>query len=273
MEKWPEEGAFPPDLVHWRKALPEERKAAESALAPLRIPLEGVDAALDLPLWQAPIPKDGGFPELMRVKRLAQALLLRGALGGGRDDRDRAVELGRRLRRCQGPLLHFLIGLAVEKQAEGPLSGLDEDRKVATHWELARFIIPRAHHNGPWDPPDSDLPVDWRDARLAAAWAVSEHPRPYDPAATVAVLLAERELLESGRDAELRAKSDAFGAGWPPGMVSPDSFGPGHASLAELRRARIALRDVENPFGRLSISRTFRSAAVLARAIDKAYVQ
>ncbi len=270
VEGWPEEGPFPPDLVHWRESLPGERKAAESALAPLRPYLGGVDAALDFPLWQTPIAKDGGFPELSRMRRLAQALLLRGALDDRREDRDRAVELARRLRRSQGPSIHFLVGLAVERQAEGSFEALDEDRMAAAHWELARFVIPRAHLSGPWEPPESVLPVDWADARRATAWVVSGHPRPYDPAATVAALVAERDLLGTGEASELQAKSDAFGAGWPSGMVAPDMFGPGRASLAELRKARIALQEVENPYGRLSICRTFRAAASLAAASQKA---
>ena len=267
---WPEEGPFPSDLVHRRKALPGERRAAEVALAPLRPQLEDVDAALDASAWQASIPKDGGFPELARMRRLGQALLLRDALEGRPDDRERALELGRRLRRSQGPFIHFLVGLAVERQAEGPLDGLDEDRAAAARWELARFAIPRAHLVGPWEPVVGESPADWTDARLATACLLSGHPHPYDPEATVAALVAERDLMATGSSTDLQARVAAFATPWPSGMVAPEAFGPGRVALRDLRRGRAALREVENPYGRLSVFQTLRAAASLARAAEKA---
>ena len=270
VDGWPEEGPFPPDLVHWRKALPNERRAAEAALAPLRPYLEGLDAALNAPCWQAPISEDGAFPELARMKRLAQALLLRGALDDRPEDRDRAIELARRLRRSQGPLMHFLVGLAVERQAGGPLEGLEEDRAEAARWELAHYAIPRASRSGPWEPLERPWPAEWNDARLAVAWALSGHPRSYDPAATVAALVAERGLLAGGSAADIQARAESYGTPWPGAMFAPGTFGPGRASLAELRRARAALREVDNPYGRLTIAQTLRATANLADAAEKA---
>jgi len=270
VEGWPYEGPFPPDLNHWRRSLPAERVAAERALAPLRPLLERTDVALGSDAWQSPVPENGGFPELAKVRRFAQALLLRGALERRSDDRERAVEIARRLRRSQGPFMHYLVGVAIEKMAEGPFDGVDEDRAAAVRWELARFAVPRAHRLGPWEPVDYELPPQWADAQRGVRWALVGHALPYDPAALVAMLVAERDRMASGSSTEIQARAEEIAAPWPRSMIPVGGFGPASSSLADLRRARLALREVANPYGRLSAAQTLRAAASLTRATEKA---
>ena len=107
---------------------------------------------------------------------------------------------------------------------------------------------------------------------FAVAWALSGHPRPYDPEATVAALVAERERLATGSAAELHARAEELGRPWPKGISSPPQFGPGFASLRDLRQARPALRETDNPYGRLSVSRTLRVTAGLADSVAKARI-
>ena len=270
LEKMPGEEPYDPDLNHRRRVLPHDRDAAERALAPLRPYLEGIDGFLDAPAWQIPMVPEGSWPELPKIRRLGYALLLRGALEGRGDDRERAIRLARRLRRSEGVFIHFLIGLSLEQTAEGPLTDVAQDRRAAVRSELARYAVPRAHLVGPWSPPCATLPPSWDDARRAVQWLLAEHPDPYDPADTVAALVLASPLMAEGSPEALRGGIEELGAGWPAGMRDPDCVGPGGASLRELREARRTLRGIGNPYGRLSVAHHLRAAAHLAAAVEKA---
>lgn len=267
---WPSEGHHPPDLSHRLKTVAIERAAAAEALRPLRPILEELDPIFAAPRWQVTEATADVWPEAGRMRRLGQALLLRGSLEGRREDWDQVLFLARRLRRSEGPFLHFLIGVSLERLAQGDFEGIETDRAEAVRWELARFIVPRLHEGGPWDPEEGETTPAYADARRSVRWALARHPSPYDPEATLEMILAERGLMAKGSSEALNARAEALGRPWPQGLRATHGFGPGRASLSELWQARRELAQVSNPYGRLSVARLLRTAANLSRVVEKA---
>lgn len=266
---WPSEGRAEPDLLHWRDRLAIERKPGERALAPLRPLLERIEPILNAPRWQITVGETMDWPELKPIRRLGQALLLRAALDDSPEDRNRAILLAQRLRRAQGPILHFLIGFIMERDAGGPFEGIVEDRKEAVRWDLARVVAPFAPRLGPWEPPLAPEFANSADERRSVAWALAGHPAPYDPYATVALYNAHRKAMEAAPSEELRRLSQVLIAPWPPELAVPGGFG-GKAPLFALRRARLALRETVNPYGRLGVAQTLHILSGTVAAIERA---
>lgn len=269
LDKWPTEGPYPPDFIHWRSRHKTESAAAERALAPYRPVLDEIERPLAMPNWQVPVDENFSWPEIPILRRLVQALTLRATLDRRLDDQTKAVEIARHVRRSQGPFLHFLVGIGMEKIAAGDFSGLEEDRKAAVRWELARCLIPHVHLNGPWDPPRWELPPDWKDERRATQWLLGGNPNPFDPQATVDLLVAERSGLETATGAELRARAAELAKAWPEEMRSGSTWAPQRVPLPSLRQARPALSARPNALGELQVARALLAAANLADAAAK----
>lgn len=269
VREWPSEGYAEPDLLHRRDQVGTERAAGERALRPLRPLLERLDSILDAPRWQVTVGERLDWPEVRPIRRLGQALLLRAALDGQTDDRERALRLARRFRRAEGPILHFLVGSLMERDAKGSFEGIDEDRREAIHWDIARVVVPMASRLGPWEPPIGEDFANAADERRAIAWTLSGHPSPYDPAGTVDLHLAHRETMETASPEELRRRAAELAAPWPPEMVAPGGFGA-RAPLFALRRARLPLREIANPYGRLSVAQTLHILGGTVAAIENA---
>lgn len=267
VEDWPSEGANPPDLNHRRKALPADRESAERALEPVRPKLEGLDEILEIPVWQIPAPSSLSWPELPMIRRLGHALLLRHALEGRPEDRQRAITLAHRLRRSESPMIHFLVGIAIEKTAEGPFSEIKEERREAVLAELRRIVIPNVHLHGPWSPVDWEMPPAWLDESRAIRWLLRGHPAPYDPAGAVAMIAEREKLLTEGSRAELEAEARRLLEGWPSTMISRIP-GPATVPVPVLWQHRASVAALENPYGRLSVARTLQSVAGLVGAVE-----
>ena len=270
VREWPAEGHTAPDLIHRMRVLPNDRAASERALAPLRPLFEGLDPILAMPRWQVPVPEDLAWPELPSIRRLGYALLLRGALESRADDRERVLTLARWLRRAQSPMMHFLVGVSLEKAATGDFAGLEADRETTIRWELARVALPRLHRGGLWEPSPWELPADWLDDRHAQRWLLADHPYPYDPEATQATLVAERGLMVAGTSSELRTRADEIAAAWPEAMRSTLGGNAGGVPLIRLRRARPVLQSLPNAYGLLGIGRMLHAAASVAQAVERA---
>lgn len=269
VSNWPAEGYVEPDLLHWSQRASADRKYAERALAPLRPLLRSAEAVLEMPRWQVPVGDRLEWPELKAFRRIGQAFLLKSVLDSRPSDRATAIELAQRLRRGEGPILHFLIGFVLERDLGGLFAGIEEDRRNAVHWDLARIVIPFAHRAGPWEPSLTVDVGDSADQRNAVAWALSGHPDPYDPQAAISEYLNLEEAMSAAPSAELFRLAQEFLAPWPPEMLVPGGFG-GLVPIAALRRARPTLRQVPNAYGRLSLAQTLQVLGGTVAAIEKA---
>jgi hypothetical protein len=268
VENWPFEGATPPDLYHRLKALPTDRKPAEQSLLPLRPLLEGLDEFLFAPAWQIPIPPDRAWPELTKIRRLGLALLIRHALEGDSQDRDRVLRLAEVMRTSQSTMLHFLVGLSLERAAGGSFDKIEAERRECLRCEISRVVIPQAHLSGPWEPVSWELPPTWLDDLRATRWLLAQHPRPYEPEATVRQITDRRTLFEEGTSDEIRKEADRLAGAWPRAMLSlfPQ---PATVPLTVIRASRPKLLETENPYGILSVARTLYSVAAMAAGMER----
>jgi hypothetical protein len=282
---------------------PNEMAASRSALCVYEESIEELIDVLDADLvWQVPTPtEDADLPELTNFKRLGQALLLKAVIqvcakdeAGAEKDIAHVLDLSKRMRNCQGFMLHLLVGVSIEvivhkilrqmlrkpETREFSLRCLErvtlEGRKselIETYrQEFARVCIPRAlFYVRPWKPVPAGSPASFEFPNLAAQYALTDHPAPYDPVETALELASIGEVLlvwiEEGWSTApaIEEMRQNFAKGWPDGVtVSP--FARRHISLRSLTRARKALLDVDNPFGKLGCARTLHSAYEVYRA-------
>jgi len=280
-----------------------EMAASRNAIAPLEGSLDRLATALDGDSpWQVPIAgEDPCQPELENFKRLGHGFLLRGTLrlcqneeDAAREDFSHALALAKRMRTCDGFLLHLLVGIALEVVAqkvlrqllkkaqtqEFALSFLEADTLGSRKSELieifrsefTRNCIPQALlYVRPWKPIPDGAPAYFAIPNLAAQWALGDHPAPYDPIETVLELTTIAEVfvawIEEGWSVapaieEMRAN---YALGWPDGVAASPIFRQS-ISISDLCKARKELLDIENPFGRLVCARTLHSACEVYRA-------
>jgi hypothetical protein len=300
-------GAMQANLLFRAEALMRSKckvecATAKAALASYSKSLEIILRSLEMPKWQVPAPsKDVALPELENLRRLGSALLLKSAMHACQGDQEEgvayleaAVQLSRKLRTCQGFLIHYVVGLALDADVQrlifkmlqapgfGPVAAgpirkvLQEDRtaelKETYRWEYARVCIPNAiSSRGPWDEIPSGAPASYSLPLYAAQWTLQDHPQPYDPAEMVCelVLIAEafQAWVDEGWSAapameEMRRQ---YMSDWPEAMTQVP-VGKFRVKLGELQAARERLRSTPNPQGMLQCARAIHASSEVFRA-------
>lgn len=282
---------------------PDEMAASRKALCDYEQPLDDLIETLDTYReWQAPAPKENAdLPELTNFKRLGQALLLRATVRlcgkdelGASQDVKCALELSKRLRNCEGFMLHLLVGLSIEvvvhkvlrqmlRKAETrqfalqcldhvSLDGRKAELIETYRAEFARVCIPRALLVvRPWMPAPAGSPASFEFPALAAQFALVHHPAPYNPIETAIELASIGEVFLAWVDEgwstapAIEEMRQNYAQGWPDEVaVSP--IARQRIGFRAIFRARKTLLEIENPFGRLMCARTLYDACEVYRA-------
>ena len=283
---------------------PHEMASSKNALCRYEESLEDLVGVLhSYARWQVPPPGEtADLPELTNFKRLGQALVLRAAvrlcdndISGARRDIGYALELSKRIRNCQGFMLHLLVGVALEtvthkvlrqmlRSAETRQFALDclehvclEGRKAeileAYRCEFVRVCVPRALlYVRPWKPAPPGSPAWFEFPNLAAQFALMHHPVPYNPVETAIELTTIGEVFLAWIDEgwstapAIEEMRQNYARGWPrPVAVSP--IARSRITFGSLIRARKVLADVENPYGKLACARMLYNANEVYRAV------
>lgn len=282
---------------------PRELEVSQRAIGPYESLLDDLLRVLaEYPRWQTPSPsEDAELPELPIFRRLGHGLLLRGVARRCAGDESAAagdikgcLELARRLRNCEGFLLHLLVGIALESIALKVLrrmlprpesrdfaleclsavrvDGRKAETAEAFRSEFARVGIPRALHVvRPWKPVPAGSPAWFEFPHLAAQLALVNHPSPYNPIETAMELTCIGEVflawIEEGWSVApaIETMRKHYAVGWPE-EIAASAIACRQIRFASILRARRALLGTENPYGRLICARTLYTAIEVYRA-------